>query len=161
MIDFEQMLPLLADAGVEFVIVGGLAAIVHGSARATFDLDICYSRTPVNIERLAAAITPISPALRGAPEGLPFRFDAETIRRGLNFTLTTGLGDIDLLGEVSGVGGYDEAFSASVPVRMFGHEFRVLTLDSLIDSKHAAGRPKDLTDLHTLEALRDAQADDE
>lgn len=161
MIDFEQMLPRLADASVEFVIVGGLAAIVHGSARATFDLDICYARTPANIERLAAVITPLSPTLRGAPEGLPFRFDADTIRRGLNFTLTTTLGDIDLLGEISGVGGYEEALSASIPVEMFGHEFRVLTLDSLIASKQAAGRPKDLTDLHTLEALRDAGADDE
>lgn len=161
MIDFEQMLPLLADAGVEFVIVGGLAAIIHGSARATFDLDICYSREAANIERLAATVTSLSPALRGAPEGLPFRFDAATIRKGLNFTLTTHLGDIDLLGEVSGVGGYDEAFSASLPVQMFGHEFHVLTLDSLIASKQAAGRPKDLTDLHTLEALRDAEAEDE
>lgn len=154
MINFEQMLPLLAEAGVEFVIVGGLAAIVHGSARATFDLDICYSRTAANIERLA-------PHLRGAPLDLPFRFDAATVRKGLNFTLTTNLGDIDLLGEVSGVGGFDAALRDSIPVQIFGHEFRVLTLDSLIAAKHAAGRPKDLTDLHTLEALRDAWADDE
>jgi predicted nucleotidyltransferase len=160
LIDFEKMLPLLADAGVEFVIVGGLAAIVHGSARATFDLDICYSRSAVNIERLAGVLAPLAPHLRGAPKGLPFRFDAETIRRGLNFTLTTDLGDIDLLGEVSGVGSYDAASRASISVKMFGHEFRVLTLDSLIASKQAAGRQKDLTDLHTLEALRDAGADE-
>lgn len=149
------MLPLLAEAGVEFVIVGGLAAIVHGSARATFDLDICYSRAAANIERLAA-IELLAPRLRGAPLGLPFRFDATTIRKELTFTLTTNLGDIDLFGEVSGVGGFDAAIRASIPVQMFGHEFRVLTLDSLIASKHDAGRPKDLTDLHTLEALRDA-----
>jgi len=161
LIDFEQILPLLADAGVEFVIVGGLAAIIHGSARATFDLDICYWRTPGNIERLAAVIESLAPALRGAPKGLPFRFDAETIQKGLNFTLNTELGDIDLLGEVSGIGGFEAARSASVPVQLFEREFRVLTLDSLIISKQAAGRPKDLTDLHVLEALREAEAADE
>jgi hypothetical protein len=106
MIDLELALQELHRAGVEFVIVGGIAATIHGSARVTQDLDIVYARTPENIARLAASLAPHRPYLRGAPPGLPFRWDAETIRRGLNFTLTTTLGDVDLLGEIVGGGSY-------------------------------------------------------
>lgn len=82
MIDLEQILPALSEAGIEFIIVGGVAAIVHGSARLTQDLDIVYRRNPDNIVRLASALKPFAPYLRGAPPGLPFRWDAETIQRG-------------------------------------------------------------------------------
>jgi hypothetical protein len=98
--DIPALLERLAAAGVEFIVIGGVAAAVHGSALITYDLDIVYRRTPDNVDRLAAALDPLGPYLRGAPEGLPFRFDAATIARGLNFTLTTTLGAIDLLGEV-------------------------------------------------------------
>jgi hypothetical protein len=104
--NLELALQELHRAGVEFVIVGGIAATIHGSARVTQDLDIVYARTPENIARLAASLAPHRPYLRGAPPGLPFRWDAETIRRGLNFTLTTTLGDVDLLGEIVGGGSY-------------------------------------------------------
>ena len=89
MIDLERALQELHRSGV--------AATIHGSARVTQDLDIVYARTPENFARLVAALAPHAPYLRGAPPGLPFRWDAETIRRGLNFTLTTTLGDVDLL----------------------------------------------------------------
>ena len=156
MIDFEQALTVLARARVRLVIVGGLAVTIHGSAYVTFDLDFCYARDPENLSRLAQALRPYNPRLRGAPAGLPFRFDEETLRGGLNFTLTTDLGDIDLLGEVSGVGDYAAACSASAPVELFGKSFDVLTLEALIASKRAAGRPKDLMVLPELEALREA-----
>jgi hypothetical protein len=84
---------------------------------------------------------------------LPFRFDAPTIQRGLNFTLTTDLGDIDLLGEVAGIGGYDVARPNSIRLLVFGRELAVLDLPTLIRSKRAAGRPKDLEAIAELEAL--------
>jgi len=104
MTDFETLLRSLSDGRVDFVIVGGLAAVAHGSARLTQDVDIVYSRTPENVRRLVAALASHSPYLRGAPRGLPFRWDEATLHRGLNFALTTTVGDIDLLGEIAGGG---------------------------------------------------------
>lgn len=156
MIDYERALAVLAAARVRLVIVGGVAVTIHGSSYVTFDLDFCYARDPENLSRLAGALGPHSPRLRGAPAGLPFRFDEETLKAGMNFTLTTDLGDIDLLGEVTGVGDYAAALVVSQEVDLFSAAFRVLTLDALIASKRAAGRPKDLIVLPELEALREA-----
>ena len=126
MIDLERTLQELHRAGVEFIIVGGVAATIHGSARLTQDLDLVYARTPENIVRLAAALEPHSPYLRGAPPGLPFRWDAETIRRGLNFTLTTALGDLNLLGEIVGGGGYADLLPDTQVVKLAGASTDVL-----------------------------------
>ena len=152
--DFEGLLRGLLEARVEFILVGGLAATVHGSARATFDVDIVYSRNPDNIERLAGALAPLSPYLRGAPRGLPFSLDPPTIQRGLNFTLETALGDLDLLGEIIGGGGYDELLPHTDTVQLFGFTCRCVNLTKLIELKRAAGRPKDNEILAELEALR-------
>ncbi len=92
MIDFPGLLRALVEARVRFIIVGGAAATAHGAARLTQDLDVVYDRHPENLERLAVALAPHEPYLRGAPGGLPFRLDVETLRRGLNFTLTSKLG---------------------------------------------------------------------
>jgi hypothetical protein len=156
MIKLEQTLIVLAQNQVDFVIVGGVAATLHGSARATFDLDLCYSREGVNLTRLADALTPFRPKLRDVPGDLPFLWDAGTLRNGLNFTLSTDLGDLDLLAEIPGLGGFSQVKDASVPVDLFGLPFLVLTLEGLISARKAAGRPKDLTSLAELEALREA-----
>src|SRR5688572_16237667 len=102
MTDFGRLLTVLASHEVKFVIVGGVAATIHGSARLTNDLDIVYARDSENMQRLVAALQPLRPYLRGAPAGLPFRFDEQTVRAGLNFTLMTDAGAIDLLGEIAG-----------------------------------------------------------
>ena len=156
MIEFKNALTVLAGVKVRFVIVGGLAMSIHGSSSVTYDLDFCYARDPENFSRLVQALQSYNPRLRGAPVGLPFRFDETTLRNGLNFTLATDLGDIDLLGEVAGIGGYAEALKVSLPVELFGVTLDVLTIDALIVSKRAAGRPKDLMILPELEALREA-----
>src|SRR5437762_5456631 len=100
--NFGAILPLLTRYGVKFIVVGGGAAIAHGSARLTSDVDVVYSRDAENIRNLAAALQNYQPYLRGAPPDLPFRLDEQTIKNGLNFTLKTTLGDLDLLGEVTG-----------------------------------------------------------
>jgi predicted nucleotidyltransferase len=155
MTDFKALLGALSEGGVEFILVGGVAATVHGSTRLTVDVDAVYRRTTENIERLVLALTPYHPYLRGAPLGLPFRWDAATVKRGLNFTLTTDIGDVDLLGEITGGGGYDQLVAATVGIRVFGMECRCLTLDMLIDVKRAAGRPKDFEAIAELEAIRE------
>jgi len=157
LIDYPGLLRTFHDAGVRFVIVGGAAAAAHGSARLTPDLDVVYERSPENLERLARALAPHEPYLRGAPEGLPFRLDAETLRRGLNFTLSSKLGDLDLLGEIVGGGGYAALEPHAVPMELFGVRCLVLGLDKLIEVKRAAGRPKDLEVLAELVAIREAQ----
>lgn len=161
MIKLEKIIQLLTDGDVSFVILGGVAATVHGSSYATYDLDICYSRSSENLGRLASCLARIRPQLRGAPQGLPFLWDAETLRRGLNFTLSTDFGDLDLLGEVGGVGPYQAVWEASETAVLYGISCRVLTLDALIRSKRFAGRSKDLPVLTELEAIREAQEPDQ
>jgi predicted nucleotidyltransferase len=151
--DFPALIRVLSAAGVEFIVIGGVAATIHGSAHITVDLDVLYRRTPENLERLAAALQPVHPYLRGAAEGLPFRLDVATIARGLNFTLATTLGDLDLLGEVAGGGTYDRLLPEAETTALEGLEFRCVSLRRLIALKRAAGRPKDLAVIAELEAL--------
>lgn len=159
MIDFEATLKMLSERGVNFVVIGGYAATLHGSAYLTRDLRICYERTPENMERLVSALSPpYRPRLRGAPEGLPFVFDMQTLSNGMNFTLATDLGDIDLLGHVSGLGEFPAVALDAISMPLFGGEYRVASLDSLIRSKRAAGRNKDLNVLPELEALKEMHA---
>lgn len=156
--DFERILNGLRLAEVSFVIVGGVAATVHGSARLTSDVDVVYERSSGNIQRLVEALAPLKPYLRGAPRGLPFRFDAETVRRGLNFTLTTDAGPVDVLGEITGVGDYEAVFAVSESITLFGAVYRCINLDALIISKRAAGRPKDLEAVAELELIREEKS---
>jgi predicted nucleotidyltransferase len=153
--DLRRLLAALLDRQVEIVVVGGVAAAAHGSARLTHDLDVVYSRSSQNVERLASALAPLGPYLRGAPRGLPFRWDAATVTRGLNFTLTTDAGDIDLLGEITGGGRYEDLVPHAVALPLFGFQVKCLGLEKLIEVKRAAGRPKDLEAIAELEALRE------
>lgn len=155
--DFRGLIETLARANIEFIVIGGIAASVHGSARATLVLDVVYRRDASNIERLVTALAPLKPYLRGAPPGLPFTFDGPTVTRGLNFTLDTSLGSLDLLGEVVGGGTYDELLPLTGKIELFGVGCLTVTLDGLIKLKRAAGRPKDLEILAELEALRERQ----
>lgn len=155
MTDFARLLEALATTRVEFIIIGGMAATAHGSAHVTVDLDLVYRRTAENIARLAAALQPLQPYLRGAPPGLPFRFDADTIKRGLNFTLVTSAGDLDAMGEAAGGGTYEALLPRSELRSIFGFDVRFVDLEMLLHLKRAAGRPKDLERIAELEALRD------
>lgn len=151
--DFEGLLRALTDGQVDFIVVGGVAAKMHGSPRYTVDLDVVYSRSSPNVERLAKALLPLSPYLRGAPPGLPFHWDPETIRRGLNFTLETSKGDLDVLGEIAGGGTYEALLPHSDEATLFGLRCRCLGLPKLIEAKRAAGRRKDLETIAELEAI--------
>jgi len=155
MTKFAELLRILAEGGVDCILVGGVAAAAHGSPRATQDLDIVYGRDTPNLQRLVVALAPYHPYLRGAPPGLPFHFDVATLTAGLNFTLTTDLGWMDLFGEIPGGGHYEDLVESCITVDAFGVCCRVLDLETLIRTKRAAGRPKDFEAIAELELLRD------
>ena len=155
MTQLERLLGALSDGGVRFIIIGGVAARAHGSARLTDDLDISYARDAANLKRLVKALKPLKPYLRGAPPGLPFDWSEETLRAGLNFTLTTNAGSIDLRGEIIGGGQFNDLSSHSMTITLFGREVQLLDLPWLIRVKRAAGRPKDLEIIAELEALQE------
>jgi hypothetical protein len=143
----------LCEAGVEFVVIGGLAARAHGSVRITEDLDICYNPAPENVQRLTARVRGWNAHLRGVDRGLPFIMDERTFRDTPVMTLVTDQGAIDVMDRVLGVGDYADVYAASVPVKSDQASFRALSLAALLASKHATGRPKDREQLHELEAL--------
>jgi hypothetical protein len=158
--DYEALIGALTDAHADFVIVGAVAMVLHGSPRVTRDLDICYARDAANLKALAAALAPFRPTLRGAPPDLPFKLDARTLQSGLNFTLSSSAGDIDLLGEISGLGGFAVVRRLSVPMTIYGRAVHVLSLDGLERAKRAAGRLKDVADLAEILELRKRQSEE-
>ncbi|MCL5056222.1 MAG: hypothetical protein M1169_09820 [Firmicutes bacterium] len=153
MVDFPKLLRVLSQEGVEFIIVGGAAAAAHGASRLTNDLDLVYRRSPENHLRLVKALLPFSPYLRDAPEGLPFKWDTRTIGMGLNFTLITTMGSLDLLGEITGGGKYEDLLPFCEKIQVFEIECYCLGLKKLIEVKRAAGRPKDFDAIAELETL--------
>jgi len=157
MIDFPRLLRLLTEHDVAFIIIGGVAAVIHGSSRLTQDLDIVYDRSPQNLARLVQALAEQSPYLRGAPPGLPFQWSVATLGMGLNFTLETSIGPLDLLGEITGGGGYEDLLEHTIEVEVFGVRCCCLDLPALIRTKRAAGRPKDLEALAELEVIWEEQ----
>ena len=151
--NFQRLIALLSEANVEYVMIGGLAATIHGLAHVTYDVDICYHRSLTNVERLCQALATVHPALRGAPNDLPFRFDPPAVLAGLNFTLDTDIGALDLLGEVQPLGEYPQVVHHSEEANLFGFRVRVLSLEALIEAKRTAGRTKDQLVIPGLEAL--------
>jgi len=150
-----SILAVLARHRVRFVLIGGVAANVHGSATVTNDIDICYARDRENVGALVAALRDMEAGLRGVPEGLPFILDEKTILNGVNFTFTTVYGPFDCLGEPSGVRGFDELFHNAIEVDLDGWPVAVAALQDLIRMKLAAGRPKDLLMVEELGALQE------
>jgi hypothetical protein len=151
--NFQQIITHLAEAQVEYIVIGGVAATIHGSAYVTYDLDICYERSLANIERLCRMLAPLHPVLRDVSADLPFHIDPRAVLAGLNFTLNTDLGAVDLLGEVSPFGPFAAVLPYAETAVLFGRDVRVLSLEGLIKAKQAAGRRKDLLVLPELEAL--------
>jgi hypothetical protein len=153
-VKLKELLKHLVDHQVRFSVIGGVALIARGVQRATEDLDIAYARDRENLARLANALSLIHPRLRGVPADLPFTLDVASLRSGLNFTLETDFGPLDLLGEVAGLGTFDSIDAASSELDIGGLPVLVLTLNGLERAKRAAGRPKDLLDLGYIQALK-------
>ena len=133
----------LADAGVDFVVIGGIAGNLHGSSYPTYDLDIAYSHDPANLRRMVKALGSLEVTVANAPPDLPFVLDEVTLGNGANFTFDTRFGRFDILAHVPGIAGYEELRSHSQPARLEGLEIRLASIDHLISMKRAANRTKD------------------
>ena len=146
--DLEKLLERLIQHDVEFVLIGGYAAMMHGVPNATFDVDVCSPLSRENMEKIHAALADCEPVHRERPD-IPFTFRADF----KNCYLSTTLGKIDFLGLVSGVGDYNEAAAHSIEMELPIGKFRVLDCESLIRAKLAAGREKDLLVVKQLRAM--------
>ena len=128
---------------VDFVLIGGVAGMAHGSAYPSFDLDVAYGRDPANLERLADALRELDAKLRGAPVDVLFQLDARTLESGANFTFTTPYGSLEILGDAAGAPAYERLKADAAQAEIDGEPVRVASLDHLIAMKEAAGRTKD------------------
>ena len=155
--DLRALLTPLIRHGVDFVLVGGMAGISHGSNYPSYDLDVVYARDRDNVARLVEALREIGVRLRGAPADLPFLLDAKTIENGSNFTFVTPHGDFDILGHADGMPGYDELRTEAPMREILGLEVRVASIDHLIAMKRAANRPKDKLMVEEYIVLADEQ----
>jgi hypothetical protein len=153
--DPNPVLERFARAGVDFVVIGGVAGAVHGSAFGTFDLDLAYSREPDNLERIAQALRAMNASLREAPADVPFQLDARTLATGGNFTFSTRYGSVDLLAYPEGAPPYDQLRHAATVIEVAGYPIRVCSLDHLIAMKEATGRPRDKERAQELRTLSD------
>ncbi|MDE3090069.1 MAG: hypothetical protein KGJ80_11865 [Chloroflexota bacterium] len=150
----KRLLEVFDREGVAFVIVGDVAAVVHGVRRGiTMVLQLCTLLNEDAVGCLNRALTPFRPRVRGVAIDRIFQVDEQTFLNGMNLMLSTDACDLDLLGEVAGVGNYDKVLAESEQVLVYGREHKVLRLDALIRAKKAAGRQKDLNALPELEAL--------
>ena len=152
-----QMLEMLAAANARFVLIGGLAGCAYGAARfATKDLDICHARDRENLEIFVDVLERLRAKFRRLPRFAPERICADTFLTETDFIFTGSHGDIDLIGEFTGVGRYEQASSDSVTMRLGGYEIQVLSLPKLTAAKLSTGRPKDLKVYHELQTIQRA-----
>ena len=147
------LLQRFADAGLEFVVVGGFAGVLHGSAYVTMDLDICAVMSPENIAKLRSALVDLNPVHRMTHDKLSFLEHPAVGEKLANIYLETEAGIVDVLGSVLGIGAYQELARNAIEVPLFGHRCRVISLEDLIKAKEAMGREKDLLTAKELRAI--------
>lgn len=150
-----DLLKRLHEHGVQFVVVGGLAGVLHGSRMVTEDVDVCAPLTPENIPRIVASLCAVHPTFRMRPDHLALPDDPDKLAGFKNLYLATDLGPIDFLSEITGLGAYAQVSRRCITVDLEGMQCQVLDLDALIQAKRALGRPRDLQAAAELEVIRD------
>jgi hypothetical protein len=148
------LLAALTGGGVDFVVIGGIAAIAHGSARVTQDLDITYSKDERNLGALGRVLIDLKATLRGVNDDVPFVPDERTLRRTEILTLDTSAGPLDLLGKPPGAPDYEQLRTHAARITLGNTPVFIASIDHLVAMKLAAGRPRDLGDVDELDAIR-------
>ena len=157
MTDFrpQEILRVLDRHGVRYVLVGGLAAVLHGAAHVTTDVDVVPEDAQANLERLSAALRELNARIRttGEADGIPFDHSAESLTRVRVWNLQTSMGDLDITFQPSGTRGYDDLRRDVVTMDIRGVEVPVASLADVVRSKEAAGRARDRAVLPALREL--------
>jgi predicted nucleotidyltransferase len=151
--ELHNLLQRLSDAGIDFVVVGGVAAVLHGSSMVTRDLDVCAELTGQNLRKLREAFRDLHPVHRIASPRLSFLEVPDPDVSLQNLYLQTDLGALDLLGSITGVGDFDAVSASAIEVDLFGRKVKVIALEQLIKAKEAVGRQKDLMAVAELRAI--------
>jgi hypothetical protein len=158
-VGFREILKRLTDHGVDYVVVGGVAASLHGSPMGTLDVDVCTTFEEENLRKLIAALADLNPKQRMRPDKMRLPLNLDSLRGVRNLYLLTDLGVLDLMGELPGVGRLEDLAGRTELVHLPGFSCRVLDLDTLIKSKTFAGRPKDIENVQHLEVVRRLRRD--
>lgn len=153
--DLNRLIQRLCDADIEFVIVGGFAAMLHGSSLVTRDLDVCAVLTAENVQKLRETFRALHPVHRLTPQKLSFLDNPDAGVEVRNLYLRTDIGPLDLLSSILGVGDFERVYAQSTEIELFGRKCRVISLDDLIRAKEALGREKDLLAAKELRAIRE------
>jgi predicted nucleotidyltransferase len=153
----QEILAALDRHAVRYVLIGGLAAILHGAPHITTDVDIVPEEALRNLERLSAVLRELNARIRvsGEEEGVPFGHDAESLQRVRIWNLVTDLGNLDITFVPSGTQGYEDLRRDVVSMRVRGIDVPVASLADVIRSKEAAGRDRDRAVLPTLRRMLD------
>lgn len=157
MIDINRLLQRLCDADIDFVIVGGFAATLHGSSLVTRDLDVCATLSSENVAKLRDALRDLKPAHRLTSQKISFLDNPDPGAKIRNLYLRTDFGPVDILTSILGVGEFERVRAASIEVELFQRTCRVMSLDDLILAKEALGREKDFLAAKELRAVREKQ----
>jgi hypothetical protein len=152
--DFFNLLQRLARAGVDFVIIGGFAGVVHGCTYVTQDIDICCDFSPANLLALQKALKGLHPVHRMTPNRIKFHLTEKTCNQFKNLYLDTDIGQLDCLESVDGIGDYQQVKKAGELIEVQNIPMCVLDIDSLIKAKKAMNRPRDKEAVLQLEAIK-------
>jgi hypothetical protein len=154
----DELLQKLTARGVDYVVIGGIAGVLHGSAQTTYDLDICFATDQGNLDALGDVLVALGARLKGVDERLPFTPDARTLRRIDVLTMVTDLGELDVLARPAGSPGYEALRRNAERFDIDGVAVLVASIEDLIAMKRAAGRTKDLAAVEELELIRRLRA---
>lgn len=157
MVQLNRLIERLCDAGIDFVVVGGFAGMLHGSTLVTRDLDVCVVLDAENVARLREVFRDLKPRHRFSSPKLSFLDNPEPGVALNNLYLETELGPIDLLGSVKGVGDFEHVRAASIEIELFGRSCRVISTEALIRAKVAMGRDKDMIAVRELRTIAEKQ----
>lgn len=152
MTNYERLVELLLVNNVDFVLIGGFAAILHGASMMTEDLDVCIPFNIENCEKLLEALKNIHPMPR--PKRFPLNRTAQRLSELKNLYLDTDLGPIDFLGSVANLGSFENLKTHIMEIDLYGHKVKILKIESLIASKKTLGRPKDKQVIFQLMAIQ-------